>query len=70
MLNLIDGKICTAINLTCGSTSLGDLSQSSQVSKAQIYAKKDFHRLEKMYHVDSMWQSISQNCMPGQFEIN
>lgn len=37
-VNLIDGKICTAMILPCGSTCLGLLSESSQVSKAQIDA--------------------------------
>lgn len=37
-VNLIDGRICTAIILPCSSTCLGLLSESSQVSKAQIYA--------------------------------
>jgi len=36
-VNLIDGKICTAMILSCGSTCLGLLSESSQVSKAKIY---------------------------------
>lgn len=41
-VNLIDGKICTAMILPCGSTCLGLLTESSQVSKAQIDADKEF----------------------------
>lgn len=37
-VNLIDGKICTAMILSCDSTCLGFLSESSQVSKAQTYS--------------------------------
>lgn len=37
-VNLIDGRICTAMILPCSSTCLGLLSESSQVSKAQINA--------------------------------